>query len=151
MRQEAKSFPWQPGWPHQPEQKITGLHMNATKKLAKSIFAAASTYLRLRDRLEHPAGKFDSAGRFYLIKPCDCCSSIRYPSRAYPYSHMIHGRSVVHVATAAGLADYARAVRSVAGVIDREGVEAIPAYLVSKPFLKLMDACAVAGLEVEVA
>lgn len=122
-----------------------------TTKLAKSIFAAASSYLRLRDRLEHPAGEFDNAGRFYLVDTCDCCSSIRSPSRAYPYSHMIHGRSVVHVAHAAGLADYARAVRAVAGVIDREGVEAIPAYLVSKPFIKLLEACAVAGLELEVA
>lgn len=68
--------------------------MKATK-LAKSIFAAASTYLRLRDRLEHPVGEFDNAGRFYLTDKCDCCSSIRSPSRAYPYSHMVHGRSVV--------------------------------------------------------
>ena len=124
--------------------------MKATK-LAKSIFAAASTYIRLRDRLEHPAGEFDNAGRFYLVDVCDCCSSIRSPSRAYPYSHMVHARSVVHVAHAAGLADYARAVRSVAGVIDKEGIEAATAYLVSKPFLKLLDACTVAGLEVEVA
>lgn len=126
--------------------------MKATK-LAKSIFAAASTYLRLRDRLEHPAGTFDNAGRFFPVDTCDCCSSIRSPSRRYQYSLMVHARSVVHVAHAAGLADYEKAVRKVVGVIDREGVEAATAYLVSKTFLKLLDACAAAtaGLDLEVA
>lgn len=66
---------------------------------------------------------------------------------------MVHARSVVHVAHAAGLADYEKAVRKVVGVIDREGVEAATAYLVSKTFLKLLDACAAAtaGLDLEVA
>lgn len=119
--------------------------------LASSILDAATKHLRLRDRLEHPVGELDSAGRFHLTDKCECCSSVNSPSWDYPYSHMIHGRSIVHVATAAGLADYARAVRAVVGVIDREGVEAIPAYLVSQSFLRLLEACAVAGLDLEAA
>ena len=121
------------------------------KKLTKSIFAAADEYIKLRDRVVHPVGEFDKQGRFILTVRCDCCVGIRRPSKRYPYSQMTHGRSFVHVATAAGLAEYTKAVKAVVGVIDSEGVEAIPGYLVSKPFLKLLDACAVVGLDLEVA
>lgn len=51
-------------------------------------------------RSEHPDGKFDSAGRWY---PSDeerqsCCDFVRSPSRAYPYSLMVHCRSKKHIA-----------------------------------------------------
>lgn len=124
--------------------------MKATK-LAKSIFAAADEYIKLRDRVAHPVGEFDKQGRFSLTTRCECCVGIRSPSKRYPYSQMTHGRSFVHVATAAGLPQYTKAVKAIVGVIDRKGVEAISAYLVSKTFLKLLDACAAAtaGLDLE--
>jgi len=62
---------------------------------------AAECYIRRRDRLEHPTGTFDKAGRFWPAEDgerCDCCGYIRTPSRAYPYSLMKHCRSINHVA-----------------------------------------------------
>ena len=53
----------------------------------------------LRDRTLNPAGSFDKAGRFSLQHRCECCDEIRSPSRAYPYSEMVHGRSVAHVSS----------------------------------------------------
>ena len=51
-----------------------------------------------RQRLAHPKGRFDSAGRFFLNERCDCCVGLRQPSRAYPHSQMQHGRCLRHVA-----------------------------------------------------
>jgi hypothetical protein len=65
-----------------------------------TILAAAGEYLALRDRSKHPDGTFDKAGRFYPsadeMQPC--CAYIRTPSRAYPYSYMVHCRTAEHVA-----------------------------------------------------
>jgi hypothetical protein len=64
------------------------------------IEIAAAQFIRRQNRTEHPAGKFDKAGRFELANEerRTCCAGIRTPSRAYPYSEMIHGRSAQHVA-----------------------------------------------------
>lgn len=63
-------------------------------------YEAAYVYLRRRDRLEHPEGEFDSAGRWTPSgdERQGCCALIRSPSRAYPYSLMTHCRSAEHVA-----------------------------------------------------
>ena len=57
-------------------------------------------YLKLKNRKTHPEGTFDSGGRFYLAESekHDCCRGIRSPSRAYPYSEMVHARTLKHVA-----------------------------------------------------
>jgi len=62
--------------------------------------AAARTYLDRQSRLTHPAGKTDSGGRWF---PSDsesqaCCSHVRPPSRAWPWSYMTHCRTIAHVA-----------------------------------------------------
>lgn len=55
-------------------------------------------YERRRDRIDHPDGNFDNAKRWYPAdgEKCDCCNSIRRPSRDYPYSYMTHCRSRAH-------------------------------------------------------
>lgn len=58
---------------------------------------AAQEYLDRRDRKTHPAGRFDKGGRFYISESCSC-GSVRSPSRSYPYSEMVHGRTIKHVA-----------------------------------------------------
>lgn len=49
-------------------------------------------------RETHPAGTFDNAKRWYPSEPCLFCDCIRTPSRAHPYSLMVHARSMEHVA-----------------------------------------------------
>lgn len=62
------------------------------------VLKAAQEYINRRDRVSHPEGTFDRAGRFYLSEACDC-DGVREPSRHYPYSQMVHGRSAKHVAS----------------------------------------------------
>ena len=52
-------------------------------------------YNMLKDRIIHPPGHFDKGGRFWL-KDSDLVN-VRTPSRAYPYSHMIAGRTLKFV------------------------------------------------------
>jgi len=65
-----------------------------------AIDSCIQLYLARRARLAHPAGSFDSGGRWY---PADsekraCCDSIRSPSRRWPWSLMRHCRSLEHCA-----------------------------------------------------
>ena len=55
----------------------------------KSIIDCVYQQLKLREI--HPSGHFDKGGRFYLDN--DDLVSVRSPSRAYPYSQMIAGRT----------------------------------------------------------
>lgn len=64
------------------------------------VAAALYRWHNLQSRKINPSGTFDKQGRWY---PDDdereeCCDSIRSPSRAYPYSYMVHCRSYEHVA-----------------------------------------------------
>lgn len=54
-------------------------------------------YDRLQSRDEHPDGRFDCAGRWYPTTSLPCCDRIRSPRRAYPYSYMVHCRTLDHV------------------------------------------------------
>ena len=67
--------------------------------VADKIEAAARLYLRRKHRLEHPVGEFDSGGRWYpaTLERQVCCVDIRAPSRAHPYSYMVHCRTIEHV------------------------------------------------------
>lgn len=61
---------------------------------------AVREYIDRQDRVSHPKGKTDNANRFY---PSDdewqeCCANVRSPSRAWPWSYMLHCRTAVHVA-----------------------------------------------------
>jgi len=66
----------------------------------KNIVAARQTYRERQARAAHPDGKFDRAGRWHpsAAEWRDCCSSVRSPTRAWPYSLMKHCRSAEHVA-----------------------------------------------------
>lgn len=46
----------------------------------------AQVYAELKERMIHPSGKFDKAGRWYADN--DDLISCREPSRAWPYSQM---------------------------------------------------------------
>ena len=63
-----------------------------------TIQEAITEYKKLQAREIHPEGTFDSGGRFYLSEKFECCKGIRNPSRAHPYSEMVHGRTLKHVA-----------------------------------------------------
>ncbi len=66
---------------------------------------AALEFVLRQDRKHHPDGKFDNGGRWYPSETerCECCDHIRYPSRAYPYSLMVHCRTAKHVASLYGV------------------------------------------------
>lgn len=60
-------------------------------------------FKRRQGRTEHPEGEFDKAKRWYPhgVEDCtddDCGSDIRSPSRRFPYSLMVHCRTLRHVA-----------------------------------------------------
>lgn len=72
---------------------------------AQAVIAAAMQFLARRDRAEHPDGKFDNAQRWYpgSGERQNCCSHIRSPSRAHPYSNMTHCRTAEHIASMHGV------------------------------------------------
>ncbi len=74
-------------------------HLRTTRHATQLLAAAAEAYIARQDRTEHPVGRFDNAGRFW---PDDsewrgCCSGVREPSRSYPYSYMVHCRTMTHI------------------------------------------------------
>ena len=67
------------------------------KKFAPNTFAIAEKrWNQLKNREIHPEGTFDKGGRWYPDMKLECCN-VRSPSRAYPYSLMLHCRSWEHV------------------------------------------------------
>jgi hypothetical protein len=60
----------------------------------------ASIYTARRDRQVNPEGSFDGAGRWYPSDREDAgvSSTLRSPSRAWPYSYIIGCRTRKHVA-----------------------------------------------------
>jgi hypothetical protein len=59
----------------------------------------AKSFIELKDRITNPEGTWDKGGRFYLDNSFECCKYIRTPSRRWPYSEMIHGRTLQHAAS----------------------------------------------------
>jgi len=74
--------------------------MSTLKIIDKAVIRAVEEYLSRKDRSSHPDGTFDKARRWYPsdVEKCKACSSIREPSRAYPFSIMTHCRSIGHIA-----------------------------------------------------
>lgn len=70
---------------------------------APDIDKVLAEYHELSTRAINPPGTFDNAGRFYLSERGACCAGLRSPSRAYPYSQMVHGRTLKHIATMRGV------------------------------------------------
>lgn len=81
------------------------------------VIDAAREYLARRDRRKHPAGEFDKAKRWdpAATEEQTCCRSIRTPSRGWPYSLLVHCRTLNHVARLYNVpaADVRRTVKSV--------------------------------------
>ena len=69
------------------------------------IAVAVQTFIARRDRTQHPAGSFDKKSRWYPneSEQQSCCSAIRGPSRAWPYSLLVHCRTAGHVAALYGV------------------------------------------------
>jgi hypothetical protein len=59
----------------------------------------AKSFIELKDRITNPEGTWDKGGRFYLDNSFECCKYIRTPSRRWPYSEMLHGRTLEHEAS----------------------------------------------------
>jgi hypothetical protein len=68
---------------------------------------AAREYLARQSRSRHPDGDFDKKKRFYPSdrERQDCCSRIRRPSAAWPFSLMVHCRTLPHVARLYGVSE----------------------------------------------
>lgn len=66
----------------------------------ENLRQAAKEYNNRKKRCTHPSGAFDRAGRWEPddSEKQDCCDDVREPSRAYPYSLMVHCRTMEHVA-----------------------------------------------------
>jgi len=76
--------------------------MSKTVRLTRKLRSAAQQYLDLRDRRADPDGTFDTAGRWYPAQELTCCGKIRTPSRSWPYSYLVHCRTMAHVAAQSG-------------------------------------------------
>lgn len=78
----------------------------------KKIRTAGAIYLRRRDRIDHPNGKFDKAGRWYpdASEKLDK-TQYRSPSAAYPWSYMHACRTIKHAAKLGGVPHHAAEVR----------------------------------------
>lgn len=80
-----------------------------------TLHEALDLYLARQDRRSHPDGTFDKKYRWYpsTTEKQACCLGVRSPSAAYPYSLMLHCRSVEHVAALTGVetSDLRKAVR----------------------------------------
>jgi hypothetical protein len=65
-----------------------------------ALQSALEMYRARQDRSQHPQGAFDKQGRWYpdANETRPCCANIRSPSRAFPYSLMVHCRSLEHIA-----------------------------------------------------
>lgn len=84
-----------------------------------TVQAAAVEFIRLRNRKSKPEGQFD--GRFFRIAShaqCGRCDSISEPTKAFPFSEMLHARSAVHVAQNRGAS--AAELRFIARLIDSD-------------------------------
>jgi hypothetical protein len=64
------------------------------------VMRAATAMRDRKARISNPDGKFDNGKRWYpaASERRGCCGYIRHPSRTYPYSLLVHCRTVEHVA-----------------------------------------------------
>ena len=71
-------------------------------RLTQKLRNAATLYIDLNSRKIHPRGLSDSVGRWMPSQELKCCKSIRTPSRSWPWSLLLHCRTLVHVAKDTG-------------------------------------------------
>lgn len=85
--------------------------MSKEPRLTKELVEAANEYGMRRARLTHPDGELDKGGGWYPseYEECECCEYLHEPSRAWPWSLMLHCRTARHVAVQTGY--YARDIK----------------------------------------
>jgi len=69
--------------------------------ITKKTIEAADVFINRKTRKKHPDGSFENTNRRWHpseTESCECCNSIREPSRRFPFSLMTHCRSVGHIA-----------------------------------------------------
>jgi hypothetical protein len=71
---------------------MKNFRLNTTEKINKAI---ALVYEMLQNRKIHPSGEFDSKKRFYLKNRH--LVNVRTPSKAWPNSEMLAGRTKKYV------------------------------------------------------
>jgi hypothetical protein len=79
---------------------------------------AGVQFFKRKERLSHPDGSFDNAGRFEAAERTDAVQSARTPSRAFPYSEMDAARTAKHCAELFDVDPLA--VKRIARVLDLE-------------------------------
>lgn len=74
--------------------------MTTLPKFPTNVLKAAATFVQRKNRSENPEGKFDNAGRWYPAgRDAEVFdAAVRSPSRAWPYSYLVHARTAAHVA-----------------------------------------------------
>ncbi|MGJ8547521.1 MAG: hypothetical protein ACSHWZ_18895 [Sulfitobacter sp.] len=83
----------------------------------KEIAAGFEFYDR-KNRLSHPPGEWDKAGRFFAEERSSIVSNCRAPSRRFPFSEMLAARTAAHCAEIAGL-DSSTYVKRIALALER--------------------------------
>jgi hypothetical protein len=78
----------------------------------------ALKFFDLQNRITHPPGTWDSAGRFYADELSSAVRNCRAPSRRYPYPEMHAARTAAHCAEMAGV-DCVTHVRRIKLALDR--------------------------------
>ena len=71
-----------------------------------NVADAYRKYIARQLREEFPAGRLDSAGRWYpngQTEYRDCCNHIRQPTRERPWSLQNHCRTMGHIAALCGV------------------------------------------------
>lgn len=91
--------------------------LKARESPTSEEIVALTLYEKRQARLAHPSGRADKQGRWW---PSDTeqqiCCSVRSPSRSYPWSLMLHCRTLRHVARLTNVPE-AR-LRRLLGVLD---------------------------------
>jgi hypothetical protein len=92
-------------------------------KKKEKVLNVAKVYLRRKNRVEHPDGKFDYCGRWNPAKEekCKYCGTVRRPSTGWPYTLSQHCRTAKHIAAKHGVTK--KEVLQAAKQLEAEGFE----------------------------
>jgi hypothetical protein len=108
-------------------ERVRGIALRAGYTL--NDINAGIAFVRRRDRIEHPPGHFDRAGRFYASERTKSVRFCRAPSRRWPYPEMHAARTAAHCAEVFGAREVL-AVRRVARALDLAAAGASDAALI---------------------
>lgn len=99
LEQEDEAGMVEPASENLPAKKILEGGQEEQCRVEGRASEAGLEFVARKLKLHHPEGTFDEGGRFYPSEHerRDCCTNIRAPSRAFPYSLMVHCCTVKHV------------------------------------------------------